>query len=181
MEPVQSLSDLLSTSHTGTSVEVPGTLARTFGQTTLSTTLPMSKLFSIYEIDLEVQRQLIPKNVSRLVDYILLYLDHGQNIYFPGVILSARGAGRIDAARDKYFLSPVEDTLQRQANQCCQYFQCNTSYRISLLQDSCSSNKASISTGILSGSDPKPTALLTPTPFSSPQTCAKSSLQPLIT
>ncbi|WP_274649631.1 DNA sulfur modification protein DndB [Paenibacillus humicola] len=108
MEPVQSLSDLLSTSQTGTSVEVPGRLARTFGQSTLSTTLPMSKLFSIYEIDLEVQRQLIPKNVSRLVDYVLLYLDHGQNIYFPGVILSARGAGRYDTAGEKYYLSPVE-------------------------------------------------------------------------
>jgi DGQHR domain-containing protein len=87
---------------------VPGNLARTFGQTTLSTTLPMSKLFSIYEIDLEVQRQLIPKNVSRLVDYVLLYLDHGQNIYFPGVILSARGAGRYDADTGKLLLSPVE-------------------------------------------------------------------------
>jgi DNA sulfur modification protein DndB len=108
MEPVQSLSDLLSTSHIGTSVEVPGNLARTFGQTTLSTTLPMSKLFSIYEIDLEVQRQLIPKNVSRLVDYVLLYLDHGQNIYFPGVILSARGAGRYDGDAGKLLLSPVE-------------------------------------------------------------------------
>ncbi|MCQ6560764.1 DGQHR domain-containing protein [Paenibacillus mendelii] len=108
MEPVQSLSDLLSTGHSGASIEVPGRLARTFGQTTLSTTLPMSKLFSIYEIDLEVQRQLIPKNVSRLVDYILLYLDHGQNIYFPGVILSARGAGSYDTEREKYYLQPVE-------------------------------------------------------------------------
>jgi len=108
MEPVQSLSDLLSTGHTGASVEVPGRLARTFGQTTLSTTLPMNKLFSIYEIDLEVQRQLIPRNVSRLVDYILLYLDHGQNIYFPGVILSARGAGSYDEERGSYYLQSVE-------------------------------------------------------------------------
>jgi hypothetical protein len=40
---------------------------------------------------------------------------------------------------------------------------------------------ASTSTGILSGSVAMPTALLTPTPFSVPQTSAKSSLQPLIT
>lgn len=68
----------------------------------------MSKLFSIYEIDLEVQRQLIPQNVSRLVDYILLYLDHGQTIYFPGVILSARGAGTYDPEAGVYRLQPME-------------------------------------------------------------------------
>lgn len=108
MEPVQSLSELFSTGIPGTYVEVPGNMARTFGQTTLSTTLPMSKLFTIYEIDLEVQRQLIPKNVSRLVDYILLYLDHGQNVYFPGIILSARGAGKYDPNRSSYDLQSVE-------------------------------------------------------------------------
>ncbi|GGD54113.1 DNA sulfur modification protein DndB [Paenibacillus nasutitermitis] len=108
MEPVQSLSELFSSGAPGTFVEVPGYMARTFGQTTLSATLPMSKLFSIYEIDLEVQRQLIPKNVSRLVDYILLYLDHGQNIYFPGIILSARGAGKYDSNRSSYDLQSVE-------------------------------------------------------------------------
>ncbi|QYR19551.1 hypothetical protein KZ483_16740 [Paenibacillus sp. sptzw28] len=108
MEPVQSLSDLWSTGSAGYSIEVSGNLARTFGQTTVSTTLPMSKLFSIYEIDLEVQRQLIPQNVSRLVDYVLLYLDHGQNIYFPGVILSARGAGHYEEELSSYFLQPVE-------------------------------------------------------------------------
>jgi len=109
MEPVHSLSDLLSANAGGgTYVEVPGQLARTFGQSTLSATIPMSRLFSIYEIDLEVQRQLIPRNVSQLADYLMLYLDHGQNIYFPGIILSARGAGQMDEARGVYQLQPME-------------------------------------------------------------------------
>lgn len=109
MEPVQSLTDLFAANPaTGSFVEVHGQLARTFGQQTFSATLSMNKLFAIYEIDLEVQRQLIPQNVSRLVDYFLLYLDHGQNIYFPGIILSARGAGQIDAASGTYRLQPME-------------------------------------------------------------------------
>jgi hypothetical protein len=43
------------------------------------------------------------------------------------------------------------------------------------------SNSASISTGMSSGSDPIPTALRTPMPFSCPQISANNSLQPLIT
>src|SRR5690349_3769471 len=45
----------------------------------------------------------------------------------------------------------------------------------------CSSKIASISTGMLSGRDPIPTALRTPIPLSSPHTLANSSLQPLMT
>lgn len=109
MKPVQSLSDLLSANATSAShVEVSGQAARTFGQSIFSATVPMSKLFAIYEIDLEVQRQLIPQNVSRLVDYILLYLDHNQNVYFPGIILSARGAGQLDAEKGAYRLQAME-------------------------------------------------------------------------
>jgi len=109
MEPVQSLSDLLAVhGDSGSYIEVSGHRARTFGQDTFSATIPMSRLFSIYEIDLEVQRHLIPRNVSQLVDYLLLYLDHGQNIYFPGVILSARGAGKFDPERGVYRLQPME-------------------------------------------------------------------------
>ncbi|RXZ84281.1 hypothetical protein EBB07_04195 [Paenibacillaceae bacterium] len=108
MDKIESLSDLISHHKSASFVEVPGALARTFGQTTLSMTLPMSKLFSIYEIDLEVQRQLIPQNVSKLMDYIMLYLDHGQSIYFPGIILSARGAGHYDEAAQALYLQPME-------------------------------------------------------------------------
>jgi len=108
MESINSLSDLLTSGLTSSFMEIPSQAARTFGQSTLSATVPMSKLFSIYEIDLEVQRQLIPKNVSGLIDYILLYLDHGQNIYFPGIILSARGAGHYAADTGTYNLQPME-------------------------------------------------------------------------
>lgn len=109
MKQVESLQELLASQPAAHSyVEVLGQRGRTFGQDTLSSTLPMSKLFAIYEIDLEVQRQLLPLNVSRLVDYIYLYLDHGQNIYFPGVILSARGAGRIENTSGLYRLHPME-------------------------------------------------------------------------
>lgn len=109
MEPVQSLSDLLlANPASGTYTDVPGQTARTFGQSIFTATLPMSKLFGIYEIDLEVQRQLLPHHVSRLVDYILLYLDHDQNIYFPGIILSARGAGSIDQQTGTYRLLAME-------------------------------------------------------------------------
>jgi len=109
VKQVESLQELLASQPAARSyVEVLGQRGRTFGQDTLSSTLPMSKLFAIYEIDLEVQRQLLPLNVSRLVDYIYLYLDHGQNIYFPGVILSARGAGKIEPASSLYRLHPME-------------------------------------------------------------------------
>ncbi|GGF96578.1 DNA sulfur modification protein DndB [Paenibacillus abyssi] len=108
MDTIESLSDLISQHKSASYVEVPGALARTFGQTTLSTTLPMSKLFSIYEIDLEVQRQLIPQNLSKLMDYILLYLEHRQTVYFPGIILSARGAGQYDAESKTLNLQPME-------------------------------------------------------------------------
>lgn len=108
MESINSLSDLLTSGPSSSFIEVPGQASRTFGQSTLSATVQMSKLFSIYEIDLEVQRQLIPKNVSGLIDYILLYLDHGQNIYFPGIILSARGAGHYSAETGTYSLQPME-------------------------------------------------------------------------
>ncbi|MFC4776220.1 DNA sulfur modification protein DndB [Paenibacillus sp. GCM10023252] len=111
MESIQSLSDLFASGGAASSyIEVPGQSARTFGQSTFSATVPMSKLFMIYEIDLEVQRQLIPRNVSRLVDYILLYLEHDQNVYFPGIILSARGAGLLEESpfSSTYRLQPME-------------------------------------------------------------------------
>jgi DNA sulfur modification protein DndB len=103
-----SLTDLLAEQKSGSFLEIPGRLARTFGQTTLSTTLPMSKLQSIYEVDLEVQRALIPRNLSKLMDYVLLYLDHGQSVYFPGIILSARGAGAYDEDNQLYRLQAVD-------------------------------------------------------------------------
>ncbi|WP_020616102.1 DNA sulfur modification protein DndB [Paenibacillus daejeonensis] len=108
LESIASLSELISQNKQASLIEVPGTMARTFGQSTLSTTLPVSKLFSIYEIDLEVQRQLIPQNLSRLMDYVLLYLDHDQTIYFPGILLSARGAGHYDEATSALYLQPME-------------------------------------------------------------------------
>ncbi|WP_028559889.1 DGQHR domain-containing protein [Paenibacillus pinihumi] len=108
MDTIESLSDLISQHKSPSYIEIPGKLARTFGQTTLSTTLPMSKLFSIYEIDLEVQRQLIPQNLSKLMDYVLLYLDHGQTVYFPGIILSARGAGQYDESSQTLNLQAME-------------------------------------------------------------------------
>ncbi len=108
MEPVLSLTDLWLNPSEGSYVELSGKSARTFGQSIFSATLQMSKLFVIYEIDLEVQRQLVPQNVSKLVDYILLYLDHGQNIYFPGIILSARGAGEVISERGVYRLQTME-------------------------------------------------------------------------
>ncbi|MFS0727146.1 DNA sulfur modification protein DndB [Paenibacillus sp. 1P07SE] len=108
LESISSLADLISQKKHASLIEVPGTTAWTFGQATLSTTLPMSKLFQIYEIDLEVQRQLIPQNLSRLMDYVLLYLDHDQTIYFPGILLSARGAGHYDEETGALYLQPME-------------------------------------------------------------------------
>jgi DGQHR domain-containing protein len=68
----------------------------------------MSKLFSIYEVDLEVQRSIVPQNLSKLMDYIMLYLDNQQGIYFPGIILSARGAGEYDHEQKVYRLQAIE-------------------------------------------------------------------------
>jgi DNA sulfur modification protein DndB len=108
MDSIQSLSELLSEQKAGSFVEIPGRLARTFGQTTISTTLPVSKLLSIYEVDLEVQRSIIPQNLTKLIDYIQLFLDHQQTVYFPGIILSARGAGEYDENAGVYRLKAIE-------------------------------------------------------------------------
>ncbi len=108
MDSIHSLSELLSEQKAGSFVEVPGRLASTFGQSTISTTLPVSKLLSIYEVDLEVQRSIIPANLSKLIDYVQLFLDHKQTIYFPGIILSARGAGEYDQDAGVYRLKAIE-------------------------------------------------------------------------
>jgi DGQHR domain-containing protein len=106
--PITSLNDLLSEAKTTASIEIPGKLSRTFGATTLSTTLPIGKLFDIYEIDLEVQRSIVPRNLSKLMDYIMLYLDGEQAIYFPGLILSARGAGQYIEEKKVLALQHIE-------------------------------------------------------------------------
>ncbi|MCR8629661.1 MULTISPECIES: DGQHR domain-containing protein [Paenibacillus] len=108
MDPISSLSELLAEQKASSYIEIPGVASRTFGQATLSTTLPMSKLFSIYEVDLEVQRSIVPQNLSKLMDYIMLFLDHNQGIYFPGLILSARGAGEYDEEQKVYRLQAIE-------------------------------------------------------------------------
>jgi len=108
VETISSLSELLAEQKPISFVEIPGVLARTFGHTTISATLPMNRLFSIYEVDLEVQRAIIPRNLSKLMDYILLNLDLQQTIYFPGIILSARGAGEYDPQQKVYRLQPIE-------------------------------------------------------------------------
>lgn len=108
MDSITSLSELLSEQKAGSFIEVPGKLANTFGQATISTTLPVSKLLAIYEVDLEVQRSIIPQNLSKLIDYIQLYLDSQQIIYFPGIILSARGAGVYDTESGVYRLKAIE-------------------------------------------------------------------------
>jgi DNA sulfur modification protein DndB len=108
MDSVKSLSELLAVQKASSYIEIPGTVSTSFGHTTLTTTLPMSKLFSIYEVDLEVQRSIVPQNLSKLMDYIMLYLDHKQGIYFPGLILSARGAGEYDAEQKVYRLQAIE-------------------------------------------------------------------------
>ncbi|CAN7765300.1 hypothetical protein LJR153_007231 [Paenibacillus sp. LjRoot153] len=108
MNPVYSLSQLFSEQKETTFVEIPGMVSRAFGHDTLVTTLTMSKLFSIYEIDLEVQRAIVPQNLSKLMDYISLFLDNQQGIYFPGIVLSARGAGLYDKKSKTYNLQAIE-------------------------------------------------------------------------
>lgn len=108
MDSITSLSELLSEQRPSSLVEIPGVLGQTFGQATLATTLPMSKLFSVFEVDLEVQRAIIPRNLSKLIDYINLYLDNRQPIYFPGILFSARGAGVYDDRSRMLRLKPIE-------------------------------------------------------------------------
>ncbi|UJF34482.1 DNA sulfur modification protein DndB [Paenibacillus hexagrammi] len=108
MDAISSLSELLAEQKHSSFVEIPGVLGQTFGQATIAATLPMSKLFSIYEVDLEVQRAIIPRNLSKLIDYINLYLEDRQPIYFPGIIFSARGAGHYDEENNVFRLQPIE-------------------------------------------------------------------------
>ncbi|MEW9699683.1 DNA sulfur modification protein DndB [Paenibacillus sp. SI8] len=108
MDAISSLSELLAEQKPSSFVEIPGSLGQTFGQPTIAATLPMSKLFSIYEVDLEVQRAIIPRNLSKLIDYVNLYLENRQPIYFPGIIFSARGAGHYDDEHGVLRLQPIE-------------------------------------------------------------------------
>ncbi|MCR8644886.1 hypothetical protein NV379_19720 [Paenibacillus sp. N1-5-1-14] len=108
MDSISSLSDLWTKGRASNFVEIPGVIGRTFGQETLTATMPMSRLFSIYEVDLEVQRSINPRNLSKLIDYIELYLQDNQPIYFPGIIFSARGAGHYDEESQAYRLQPIE-------------------------------------------------------------------------
>ncbi|MGO4273965.1 hypothetical protein AB4Z22_29720, partial [Paenibacillus sp. TAF58] len=108
MDAISSLSELLADQKPSSFVEIPGILGQTFGQATIAATLPMSKLFSIYEVDLEVQRAIIPRNLSKLIDYVNLYLEDRQPIYFPGIIFSARGAGHYDEDQQALRLQPIE-------------------------------------------------------------------------
>jgi len=108
LEQVASLSELFKGQKTSSFIEISGVISTTFGQSTLTTTLPISKLFSIYEVDLEVQRSLVPQNLSKLMDYVLLYLENQQGVYFPGIILSARGAGTYDSQQKMYRLQAIE-------------------------------------------------------------------------
>jgi DNA sulfur modification protein DndB len=105
---VTSLSELTSRHQKSTYSEMEGVLAQTFGHTTLSTTLPVSKLLTLYAVDPEVQRSIHPRNLSKLMDYIMLYLNDQQPIYFPGIILSARGVGEYDAQANVYRLHPLD-------------------------------------------------------------------------
>ncbi|MZQ84714.1 hypothetical protein GQF01_21635 [Paenibacillus sp. 5J-6] len=108
MDAISSLSELLAEQKPSSFVEIPGVLGQTFGQATIAATLPMSKLFSLYEVDLEVQRAIIPRNLSKLIDYVNLYLENRQPIYFPGIIFSARGAGQYDDEQQALRLQPIE-------------------------------------------------------------------------
>lgn len=108
MDEIQSLSELLAEQKNSSYVEIPGVIAQTFGQKTLSATVPISRLLTLYEVDLEVQRSIIPRNLSKLMDYIMLYLDHDQPVFFPGIILSARGAGTYEPVRKALTLQPIE-------------------------------------------------------------------------
>lgn len=108
MDAISSLSELLAEQKPSSFVEIPGVLGQTFGQATIAATLPMSKLFSLYEVDLEVQRAIIPRNLSKLIDYVNLYLENRQPIYFPGIIFSARGAGQYDNEQQALRLQPIE-------------------------------------------------------------------------
>lgn len=108
MDSVSSLTELLSKGGSSAYVDIPGMLGRTFGQTTLTATLPMSRLFSVYEVDLEVQRAINPRNLAKLMDYIELYLQDNQPIYFPGIIFSARGAGHYNEEQQIFHLQPIE-------------------------------------------------------------------------
>lgn len=108
MDSITSLSELLSEQRPSSLVEIPGILGQTFGQATLATTMPMSKLFTVFEVDLEVQRAIIPRNLSKLIDYINLYLENRQPIYFPGILFSARGAGMYDERSRTLRLKPIE-------------------------------------------------------------------------
>jgi DNA sulfur modification protein DndB len=108
VDQVSSLSELFAGQRGSSFFEIPGIISTTFGQRTLTTTLTVSKLFSIYEVDLEVQRAIVPQNLSKLMDYINLYLENQQGVYFPGIILSARGAGTYDFQQKSYKLQAIE-------------------------------------------------------------------------
>lgn len=75
-----------------------------FGKSVLSVQCTASQILKFIEIDRTVQRDLIDQHVSDIQKYIQYGMD-GNNIYFPPIILSARGKGNYNEEKNEYKLN----------------------------------------------------------------------------
>lgn len=74
-----------------------------FGKEILSMQCKASELIKFFEIDGDVQREVIDYHVADIQKYIQYGIE-GKNIYFPPIILSARGKGTYDKVQQEYRL-----------------------------------------------------------------------------
>lgn len=74
-----------------------------FGKKILSLQCTASQIIKFIEIDGTVQRALIDYHVAEIQKYIQYGMD-GNNIYFPPIILSARGKGEYNDINNEYKL-----------------------------------------------------------------------------
>lgn len=74
-----------------------------FGKDILSLQCKANELIKFFEIDGDVQRELIDYHVADIQKYIQYGME-GKNIYFPPIILSARGRGTYDKDLQEYRL-----------------------------------------------------------------------------
>lgn len=102
--------DLTSLMNKQNYITLKATQGNHFGKKILSMQCTANQVLKFIEIDRAVQRDLIDQHVSEIQKYIQYGLD-GNNIYFPPIILSARGKGTFDEEKHEYKISLDEKLI----------------------------------------------------------------------
>ncbi|MCM3068518.1 DGQHR domain-containing protein [Priestia flexa] len=80
-----------------------------FGHTVISIQCKVDHVLRFMEVDDEVQRDMVEKQVAGLSKYIQYGLD-GNDIYFPPLIFSARGKGSFNTLTNEFSI-PIQESM----------------------------------------------------------------------